>query len=95
MRQCELCDRTEKTHRIGKESGLCTPCEVALVYWRRKSAAKIMKRVRQVQSFARRFEVLTGGGSFADNVVSISSAKRRRIETATAARKSSKKRARR
>lgn len=71
IRKCELCDRTEATHRI-MTSGLCTTCDVALHYWRKKTPTKIMARARQIQSFQNRMAVLMG------NVKSIDMAKKPR-----------------
>ncbi|WP_455363549.1 hypothetical protein [[Eubacterium] cellulosolvens] len=60
VRQCALCDRTEKTHRISVEAGLCNPCEVALSYWRNKTPTQLVKRARQIDSFQNRMELLMG-----------------------------------
>lgn len=59
MKQCSLCDRTSKTHHITEE-GICNCCVQYLYYWRQKTAKQIMKRLRQVESFERRLEVLAG-----------------------------------
>ena len=59
MKYCSLCDRTSKTHRISGE-GICSTCEVALIYWKQKTNRQILKRARQIQSFANRMEVLLG-----------------------------------
>jgi len=71
-RQCSLCDRTDKTHRIGIESGICSTCEVALIYWRGKTATQLVKRARQIDSFNNRMEILLG------NVKRMPGKKRRR-----------------
>lgn len=60
MRQCALCDRTEKTHRISVEAGLCNPCEVAIHYWSKKTPTQIVKRARQIDSFQNRMEIVLG-----------------------------------
>jgi hypothetical protein len=60
MKQCILCDRTERTHRIAPTTGLCNPCEVALVYWKKKTPTQIIKRANQISSFQNRMEVLLG-----------------------------------
>lgn len=59
IRKCTLCDRTERTHHI-MASGVCKTCDVALIYWRKKSTAKVMARARQIDSFHNRMEVLLG-----------------------------------
>ena len=59
-RQCALCDRTEKTHRIGVESGICNVCESALYYWNGKTPRELMKRARQIDSFQNRMELMLG-----------------------------------
>lgn len=59
VRKCELCDRTESTHHI-TTAGLCTACDVAIHYWRKKSPSQMMARSRQIDSFANRMSVLLG-----------------------------------
>lgn len=59
IRKCSLCDRTETTHHI-TAAGVCKTCDVALIYWRKKSTSKIMARARQIDSFHNRMEVLLG-----------------------------------
>ena len=59
-RQCRLCNRTEKTHRISPGAGLCNPCEVALHYWRNKTPTELFERAEQVESFQNRIEALLG-----------------------------------
>lgn len=62
IKGCSLCDRTEKTHRISK-SGICSTCEVALIYWKQKTNSQILKRARQIDSFVNRMELLVGNVS--------------------------------
>lgn len=59
LKKCSLCDRTEATHHI-MQSGVCKTCDVSLIYWRKKSTAKIMARARQIDSFHNRMETLLG-----------------------------------
>ncbi len=60
LRRCSLCDRTEKTHKIGIESGVCSTCDVALIYWNGRTTTQKMKRARQLDSFQARMAVSLG-----------------------------------
>jgi len=71
VKKCSLCDRTESTHHI-TQAGLCTACDVAIHYWRKKTPSQMMKRASQIQSFQNRMEVLLG------NVQSITKARKKR-----------------
>lgn len=70
MRKCILCDRTEKTHHISVER-ICTACDQAIRYWRGRTATQMIKRVRQLQSFHNRMDLLLG------NVKSINKKRKR------------------
>lgn len=59
MQKCLLCDRTDKTHHISSE-GICNACEAGILYWRRKTATAMVRRVRQLESFQNRMELLLG-----------------------------------
>ncbi len=58
-RTCSLCDRTTRTHRISK-MGICSTCEVGLIYWRKKTPSQMIKRARQLVSLQNRMEILLG-----------------------------------
>ncbi len=62
-RSCSLCDRTTRTHRVALESGICSTCEVALIYWRNKTPSQIVKRARALDSYQARMELLLGNVS--------------------------------
>jgi len=59
-RQCALCHRTSRTHKIGKESGVCSTCDVALIYWNGRTTTQKMKRAKQLDSFQARMDVSLG-----------------------------------
>ncbi|MEE8598802.1 MAG: hypothetical protein V3S69_04720 [Dehalococcoidales bacterium] len=71
IKTCKLCDRTTKTHRVSQE-GLCSTCEVALIYWTKKTPSQMMKRARQLDSFQARMEITLG------NVSSLKRSRKRR-----------------
>ena len=58
-RRCDLCDRTTKTHRVSVE-GICSTCEQAFHYWRKKTPSQMVKRARQLVSINNRMEVMLG-----------------------------------
>jgi hypothetical protein len=58
-KMCSLCDRTTKTHRISAV-GICSTCEVGIIYWRKKTASQIVKRARQLVSLQNRMELILG-----------------------------------
>ena len=60
MQTCDLCPRTDKTHVIGRESGICNVCDAVLRYWQTKTPRHLMRRARQIDSFQARMEVLIG-----------------------------------
>jgi len=74
-RPCSLCDRTSRTHRVS-EQGICSTCEQAFHYWRKKTPSQIVKRARQLVSLQNRMDVLLG------NVKSHSGARRKRRRAA-------------
>lgn len=59
MKYCSLCDRTEKTHKISSV-GVCSTCDVALIYWGTKTTTQKIKRARQLDSFQARMEITLG-----------------------------------
>jgi len=59
VRRCSLCSRTSRTHKISKV-GICTTCDVALIYWRKKTSSQIVKRALQIESFQNRMTMLLG-----------------------------------
>lgn len=58
-KSCSLCDRTSKTHKISSV-GVCSTCDVALIYWNTKTTTQKVKRARQLDSFQNRMEVTLG-----------------------------------
>ena len=58
-RSCSLCDRTSKTHRIS-QVGICSTCEVGIIYWRKRTPTQIVKRARQLVSLQNRMELILG-----------------------------------
>ena len=70
-KSCSLCDRTTRTHRISMQ-GICSTCEVALIYWRKKTPSQIVKRARALDSYQNRMGLLLG------NVRSVGRSKKRR-----------------
>lgn len=60
IRQCSLCYRTETTHRISKDAGLCSCCESALRYWKHKTPKQMVNRARQIDSFQARMSLVLG-----------------------------------
>ncbi len=61
-RNCSLCDRTSRTHRISK-MGICSTCEQAFHYWRKRTPSQMIKRARQLVSLQNRMEVMLGNVS--------------------------------
>jgi hypothetical protein len=59
IKRCSLCDRTEKTHKISSV-GICSTCDVALIYWNSKTTTQKVKRARQLDSFQNRMEITLG-----------------------------------
>jgi hypothetical protein len=59
MQRCILCDRTERTHKISSV-GVCSTCDVALIYWSSKTTTQKVKRARQLDSFQNRMEITLG-----------------------------------
>jgi hypothetical protein len=59
MKRCDLCDRTEKTHKISSV-GVCSTCDVSLIYWNTKTTTQKVKRARQLDSFQARMEITLG-----------------------------------
>ncbi len=59
MKRCTLCDRTERTHKISSV-GVCSTCDVALIYWGTKTTTQKVKRARQLDSFQNRMEITLG-----------------------------------
>ena len=59
MKRCGLCDRTERTHKISSV-GVCSTCDVALIYWNGKTTTQKVKRARQLDSFQARMELTLG-----------------------------------
>jgi hypothetical protein len=72
MRGCSLCDRTEKTHKISSV-GVCSTCDVSLIYWNGKTTTQKIKRARALDSFQARMEITLG------NVRNLRRRKRRRV----------------
>lgn len=58
-KRCSLCDRTSKTHKISSV-GVCSTCDVALIYWNTKTTTQKVKRARQLDSFQNRMEITLG-----------------------------------
>ena len=58
-KRCSLCDRTSKTHKISAV-GVCSTCDVALIYWNGKTTTQKVKRARQLDSFQNRMEITLG-----------------------------------
>ncbi len=59
IKTCCLCDRTEKTHKISSV-GVCSTCDVALIYWNGKTTTQKIKRARQLDSFQNRMAITLG-----------------------------------
>lgn len=56
---CSLCDRTSKTHKISAV-GVCSTCDVSLIYWNGKTTTQKIKRARALDSFQARMEITLG-----------------------------------
>ena len=60
LKRCSLCPRTEKTHKISSE-GVCSTCDVALIYWNKRTTTQKMRRARALDSFQARMSISLGG----------------------------------
>ncbi len=58
-RRCSLCPRTARTHHISAE-GVCSTCDVALIYWNKRTTSQKMRRARQLDSFQNRMAISLG-----------------------------------
>lgn len=58
-KSCSLCTRTSKTHKISSV-GVCSTCDVSLIYWNSKTTTQKIKRARALDSFQARMEVTLG-----------------------------------
>jgi len=58
-RKCSLCERTTRTHRVSKE-GICSTCEQAFHYWRKKTPGQVIRRARQLVSLQNRMDIMLG-----------------------------------
>ncbi len=59
LKRCSLCPRTEKTHKISSE-GVCKTCDIALIYWNKKTTTQKMRRARALDSFQARMSISLG-----------------------------------
>ncbi len=59
LKRCVLCPRTEKTHKISNE-GVCKTCDIALIYWNKKTTTQKMRRARALDSFQARMSISLG-----------------------------------
>ena len=71
LKGCVLCPRTEKTHHISDE-GVCKTCDIALIYWNKRTTTQKMRRARALDSFQARMAISLG------SVRTIQVAKKRR-----------------
>lgn len=59
IRRCKLCPRTVRTHKISRE-GVCSTCDVALIYWNKRTTSQKMRRARALDSFQARMSISLG-----------------------------------
>ena len=70
-RHCEFFSHCNNKIADGSETGLCKSCYSALYYWGDKTIGRMMKRMRKLELFHARMEMLTG-------VTSAAAARRKR-----------------
>lgn len=59
IRRCKLCPRTARTHTISRE-GVCKTCDVALIYWNKRTTSQKMRRAMALDSFQARMSISLG-----------------------------------